>query len=129
MQTMVFTHLPSSIFLAFIGLPSQLPLALIFLILRSCTQSMDMAPRSAFLASVLKPSERTAIMGFFNIVKTATGSVAPYITGILATHDLFWVAFIMAGSLKAIYDIGMLIVFATKEAEKPVEEDEDAERS
>ena len=110
---MVFTHLPSAIFLSLIGIPNSLPLAMTFLILRSCTQSMDVAPRSAFLAAVMLPNERTAVMGFINVVKTSAQSLGPFITGLLASQNLFWVAFLLAGSLKAIYDLGMLAVFAS----------------
>lgn len=108
---MVFTHLPSAVFLALIPAPSSLPLSLLFLILRACTQSMDVAPRSAFLAAVLLPSERTAVMGAINVVKIAAQSLGPLITGVLAGKGLFWVSFVLAGSLKASYDVGLLGVF------------------
>jgi len=51
-------------------------------------------------------------MGALNVVKTSAQSLGPTITGILAHHGLFWVAFVTAGSLKATYDLGMLAVFA-----------------
>jgi sugar phosphate permease len=125
---MVFTHLPSAIFLALIPIPNSLPLAMMFLILRSCIQSMDVAPRSAFLAAVVLPNERTAIMGLINVVKTSAQSLGPLITGILAAHNLFWVAFVAAGSLKATYDLGMLAVFAGhKTHEERAEEERLAE--
>lgn len=111
-KTMVFTHLPSSIFLALIPIPNSLPLAMTFLILRSCTQSMDVAPRSAFIAAVVLPNERTAVMGLFNITKTSAMTLGPTITGILANKGLIWIAFVTAGTLKATYDLGMLAVFA-----------------
>src|ERR1700743_3353776 len=119
---MVFTHLPSAIFLALIGVPNSLPWAMIFLILRSCTQSMDVAPRSAFLAAVILPHERTAVMGLFNVVKTSSSSLGPFLTGVLASRKLFWVAFLLAGSLKACYDIGMLAVFAGHKTPEEVDE-------
>lgn len=112
-KTMVFTHLPSAIFLALIPVPNSLSLAMTFLILRSCTQSMDTAPRSAFLAAVVLPHERTAVMGLINVVKTSAQSLGPLITGILADKNVVWVAFVAAGSLKACYDLGMLAVFST----------------
>ena len=85
---------------------------MLFLILRHCTASMDVAPRSAFLAAVILPNERTAIMGTLNVVKTSAQSLGPAITGVLAAKKLFWIAFVMAGALKAIYDLGMLAIFA-----------------
>lgn len=73
---------------------------------------MDVAPRSAFMAAVVLPHERTAVMGLINVVKTSAQSLGPLITGVLAQHNLFWVAFVAAGTLKATYDLGMLAVFA-----------------
>jgi sugar phosphate permease len=121
---MVFTHRPSSIFLSLIPVPSSLPLAITFLILRHCTASMDMAPRSAFLAAVVLPHERTAVMGLINVVKTFSQSIGPWITGLLAGQNIFWVAFIMAGCLKITYDLGLLAVFAGHKTH----EDRDEER-
>ncbi|KAH8840805.1 hypothetical protein MCOR01_007494 [Pyricularia oryzae] len=116
-NTMVFTHLPSSIFLALIPVPSlQLSLAALFL--RHCTASMDAGPRSAFLAAVIRPSERTAVMGLINTLKTIAQSVGPSATGFLAGSGHFWVAFVVAGSLKATYDLGLLAVFKNHEKEE-----------
>ncbi|QSZ30291.1 hypothetical protein DSL72_004813 [Monilinia vaccinii-corymbosi] len=111
-KTMVFTHLPSSIFLSLIPVPSTLPLAIAFLILRHCTSSMDQAPRTAFIAAVVHPHERTAVMGLVNVVKTCAQSLGPVITGVLAGRNLFWVVFVSAGALKASYDLGLLGIFA-----------------
>ncbi len=109
---MVFTHLPSAVALALIPIPDNVHLAVLFLVLRSCTQSMDVAPRSAFLAAVILPAERTAVMGMINVVKTGASSISPYITGLLSKRGLLWISFLTAGSLKATYDLGILAVFA-----------------
>ncbi|OOF94470.1 hypothetical protein ASPCADRAFT_208154 [Aspergillus carbonarius ITEM 5010] len=114
-KTMVFTHLPSAVCLALIPVPAALPLALTFLVLRSCSQTMDVAPRSAFLAAALPSGRRTAIMGSINVVKTCAQSLGPLLTGILADRGYFGLSFTIAGILKAIYDIGMLLSFAGKE--------------
>jgi len=115
---MVFTHLPSAVCLALISVPSSLRLALTFLVLRACTQSMDVAPRTAFLAAALPSDKRTAIMGAVNVVKTTAQSLGPLLTGILARNDMFGLAFILAGILKVVYDLGMLVSFAGKESAK-----------
>ena len=112
---MVFTHLPSAICLALIPIPSSLPLATTFLVLRACTQSMDVAPRSAFLAAALPADKRTAIMGSINVVKTCSQTLGPLITGVLSDRGVFGASFTVAGILKASYDIGMLVSFAGKE--------------
>jgi len=112
---MVFTHLPSAVCLSLIPIPSSLALSLVFLIGRACTQSMDVAPRSAFLAAALPPDKRTAMMGFINVIKTCSTSIGPFVTGVLKDRGLFWVSFVAAGSLKALYDLGMLFTFVGRE--------------
>lgn len=76
---------------------------------------MDSAPRSAFLAKVLLPEERTSVIGMTNVVKTMAQSAGPLITGVLAGRNLFWVGFVAAGSFKMAYDLGMFVVFSTYE--------------
>ncbi|KAM0524854.1 hypothetical protein ACHAPE_000958 [Trichoderma viride] len=128
-KTMVFTHLPSSIFLSLIPAFSDVRLSLLFLWLRSSTASMDVAPRAAFLAAVIKPSERTAIMGIINVCKTVGTSLGPFLTGTLADHGLFWVAFVTAGCLKVGYDLGILAVFKNHERHAAERESGRAETS
>jgi hypothetical protein len=53
-------------------------------------------------------------MGVVNILKTLAQSSGPSLTGILAGHGHFWVAFVVAGSLKAAYDIMLLTFFGGK---------------
>lgn len=110
-RTMVFTHLPSAICLALIPLPNTVAPAMLLLILRSCTSSMDQAPRQAFLSAVVLAEERTAVMGVVNLVKTLGQSGGPSVTGWLAGTGRFWMAFVLAGGLKAGYDLGLLGMF------------------
>lgn len=110
-KTMVFTHLPSAFFLTLIPLPNNVVLAMAFLFLRSSMQNMDQAPRQAFIAAAVLPSERTAVMGVVNVVKTLTQSGGPVATGALAGAGKFWIAFLIAGTLKMVYDLAMLKMF------------------
>ncbi len=70
LKTMVFTHLPSALFLAMVPLPpaggAGTWIAMALVSLRACTQSMDQAPRQAFIAASVLPSERTAVLGVVN---------------------------------------------------------------
>ncbi|KAI0872145.1 MFS general substrate transporter [Hypoxylon argillaceum] len=116
-KTMVLTHLPSQVFRALIGVPNNVHLALLFCVLNASMASMDTAPRSAFLATIILPEERTAVMGTLNVAKTTASSLGPIITGVLVDHNLFWVSFVLGGSLKGLYDIGILIFFTHKEKE------------
>lgn len=115
LKTMVFTHLPSAIFLGMIPLPPATPsgtwLAMGFLALRACTQSMDQAPRQAFLAAAVLPAERTAILGVVNITKTLAQAGGIGSSGVLFNKKLWVLAFGGAGAMKASYDLLMLWMF------------------
>ncbi|KAF9732062.1 hypothetical protein PMIN06_008913 [Paraphaeosphaeria minitans] len=111
-QAMVATHLPSSIFLALLPVSPQLSFTICLLVARAVLSSMDQAPRSAFLSTVVLPQERTAVMGVVNIFKTLSQSAGPWVTGLLAGRGHFWVAFVAAGSLKGTYDLLLLAFFA-----------------
>lgn len=126
-KTMVFTHLPSAIFLALLPAPSAVWLTVILLVGRGILASMDQAPRSAFLSKVVKAEERTAVMGIVNVVKTLSQSGGPTVTGILAGSDRFWIAFVVAGSMKASYDLGLLTFFlkVEKQAQAEAREERD----
>ncbi|KAJ7057743.1 MFS transporter [Mycena amicta] len=112
-KTMAFTHLPSAIFLALVPLPSNFQLARAILIAVFCTTKMDMAPRTAFLASYISAEERTAVMGIINVVKIFSQSIGPTVTGLFATHGKIWLSYVIAGVLQASYDLAMLYFFAT----------------
>ncbi|KAI9813615.1 MAG: para-aminobenzoate synthase, (PABA) [Pycnora praestabilis] len=129
-KTMVTTHLPSAIFLLLTPLPPTLAPTILLIFLRSSLSSMDQGPRTVFLSTVVLPSERTAVMGIVNTVKTSAQSVGPLVTGVLAGRGVglggFGGAFLVAGVLKGSYDLGMLVMFL---GAKPREEDgEGAER-
>ncbi|KAI5777091.1 major facilitator superfamily domain-containing protein [Geopyxis carbonaria] len=117
-RTMVYTHLPSAVFLALVPAPRGLWPTVALLVARGALSSMDQAPRSAFLAAVVKPGERTAVMGVVNVVKTLSQSGGPTVTGVLAGEGRFWAAFVAAGALKAGYDLGLLAVWGRKRQEE-----------
>lgn len=110
-KTMVFTHLPSAIFLAMLPAASTVWMTIVLLVARGTLSSMDQAPRSAFLSRVVAAEERTAVMGIVNVVKTLSQSGGPTVTGVLAGNQRFWIAFVVAGTLKASYDLGLMTFF------------------
>jgi MFS family permease len=122
---MVFAHLPGAIFLILIPIPNRVSLAVTFLVLRSSTQSMDTAPRSAFLAGAVQPHERTPMMGFIYLARSSASSVGPIITGVLAGKGMLWVAFVTAGSLMIVYDLGILALFGGHKTQSRDDESDD----
>jgi hypothetical protein len=60
---------------------------------QSSMASMDIAPIAAFQYAVVLPGERTAVMGFISVVRMASQSCGPVITGVLAQRGSWWVTF------------------------------------
>ncbi|KAI2628742.1 MFS general substrate transporter [Hypoxylon sp. NC1633] len=110
-NTMVFTHAPSSAAVLFFPFPPYLWMTAGLLLIRSGLNNMDQAPRSAFIAAVVKPEERTAVMGITGTVRTLAAMAGPSVTGILAANERFWIAFIVAGSCRLAYDFGLYAMF------------------
>src|ERR1051325_912191 len=59
-NTMVFTHIPSSIFLILAVFAPNLIVALALLLLRSALSQMDVPTRTSYVMAVVTPAERTA---------------------------------------------------------------------
>lgn len=112
-QTMVLTHLPSSILLALLPLPSSLAWASTLIVGRALTSGMDQAPRSAFMSAFVPDHHRTRVLGLVNTVKTLAQSAGPTLTGWLTDQGHMGWAFHLAGGLKAGYDLGLLAAFST----------------
>ncbi|KAF2154442.1 MFS general substrate transporter [Myriangium duriaei CBS 260.36] len=127
-KTMAFTHLPSTVAVMFIPMPSSLSASVILLFLRNSCKSMDTAPRAALLAAIIPSDERTAVNGIANVVKTVGQSFGPLATGALSTAGHFGVAFVLAGALKIGYDLTFLFMFAHKEKAMMERQKEIAER-
>jgi MFS family permease len=126
-NTMVFTHLPSSIASAFIPLPSSVGWTVGLLLFMAALNSMDQAPRTAFIAAVVKPEERTAVMGITSMLRTLSSSMGPSITGFLAGSDNFWVAFLVTGICRIVYDVGLWILFVNVKVEKTADREDDVD--
>lgn len=109
--TMVATHLPASVLLILLPAPQSLVLTLGILAVRLSTQSMDVAPKHVFLATLIPAKYRTSVFAWTNIVKTFAQMFGPPISGCLIGMGHQWVTFVAAGSLKVTYDLGMLASF------------------
>src|SRR5262249_17764188 len=59
-NTMVFTHIPSSLFLILAACSPSLPIALGLLLLRAALSQMDVPTRTSYVMAVVTPPERTA---------------------------------------------------------------------
>lgn len=110
-NTMVFTHLPSSLAVLAFPFPPVLWMTVVLLLIRAGLNNMDQAPRTAFIAAVVRPEERTAVMGITSNLRTLAAMTGPTITGALAADNRFWIAFVVAGSCRVAYDLGLYAMF------------------
>lgn len=107
-NTMVFTHIPSSLAVLVFPLAHSKYLTFALLLVRVGLNNMDQAPRAALIAAVVKPEERTAVMGITSTLRTLANVTGPSFTGLLAEHGQFWIAFVVGGALRLAYDCKFL---------------------
>jgi MFS family permease len=119
-NTMVFSHIPSSIFLMLVPLMPTLPLAAGFLILRASISQMDVPTRQSYTMAVVEPDERSAASGVTTIARSVGAAASPVLSGIfLSSALLFNLPFFLAGCLKIAYD---LLLYVRFRGTKPPEE-------
>ena len=105
LNTMVFTHLPSSIFLIAVPFAPKFKIAAAFLLARESLVEMDVPTRQSYLAAVVRPHERTYASGVTNLSRTISWAAASSITGVLMQNVAFSTPLLLGGGLKIVYDI------------------------
>jgi MFS family permease len=110
-NTMVYTHIPSSICLIAAALVPDLHLALALLLARSALSQMDVPTRSSYVMAVVTPPERAAAASVTSVPRGLASAVSPAIAG--AMFAAGWTAwpFIICGALKILYDLLLLWTF------------------
>jgi len=120
-NTMVFTHIPSSIFLILAAFSPNLILTLGLLLARSALAQMDVPARSSYVMSVVAPSERTAAASVTAVPRSLASSLGPALTGMLLATPFSGLPLVACGVLKIVYDLALLASFRKV---KPPEERE-----
>jgi hypothetical protein len=70
MATMIYTHLPSNVFLLFIAFTTDAKISIILLLARFCISQMDVPARQTYVSLVVSSSERSAANGITNIARS-----------------------------------------------------------
>ena len=109
-NTMVFTHLPANLFLLAAPFAPTIEIALGLLFLRSALSSMDVAPRTALVMSLVPPEERAAASSMTAVPRSLAAAAAPAIAGWLMAASPFGWFVVVGAALKALYDVLLLIV-------------------
>ncbi|MEI5995808.1 MFS transporter [Paraburkholderia bengalensis] len=111
LNTMVFTHIPSSICLIAAAFSPSLALTLALLLARSALSQMDVPTRSAYVMSIVTPAERPAAASFTAVPRSLAAALAPTLSGVLLGLGWLGAPLLACGVLKIAYDLSLLVAF------------------
>ncbi|HEX7216565.1 MAG TPA: MFS transporter [Methylomirabilota bacterium] len=109
-NTMVFSHLISNLFLIGMALAPSASLAVTLLLARHLLSQMDVPTRQSFLMLAVQDHEREGAASLTNVSRTLAQSVSPALTGWVMTSVSVAAPFFLGGGLKIAYD---LMLYAT----------------
>ncbi|PLP99464.1 MFS transporter [Cupriavidus pauculus] len=111
LNTMVFTHIPSSVFLIAAAFAPSLTLTLLLLLARSALSQMDVPTRTAYVMAVVTPSERTAAASLTAVPRSLAAAAGPVLAGGLMAMGWTSAPLLACGVLKITYDVAILTAF------------------
>nr|WP_244505146.1 MULTISPECIES: MFS transporter [Devosiaceae] len=110
-NTMVFTHIPSSIALMLAALAPNLGVALALLLIRAALSQMDVPTRSSYVMAVVTEAERAAAASFTSVPRSLAAAASPALAGALFAASYKAWPFLICGVLKITYDLLLLAQF------------------
>lgn len=119
LNTMVFTHLPSSLFLVAVPLAPNFTVAAVLLLCREALAEMDVPARQSYVTAVVQENERTFATGVTNLSRNVFWAVASALGGALMQNVAFAAPLVAGGGLKIGYD---LLLYSKFRNIKPPEE-------
>jgi MFS family permease len=110
-NTMVYTHVPSSVCLIVAAMAPSLDIALGLLLARAALSQMDVPTRSSYVMAVVTPAERPAAASFTSVPRSLAAAAGPALAGALFAAGLEAWPLVMCGVLKIAYDFALLWAF------------------
>jgi predicted MFS family arabinose efflux permease len=111
LNTMVYTHIPSSLCLIGAAVATNLPTALSLLLVRAALSQMDVPTRSSYVMAVVTPAERAAAASVTSVPRGLASAASPALAGaLLAAGHSAW-PLVICGLLKIAYDVLLLWTF------------------
>jgi len=118
-NTMVFTHIPSSMLLIVAAFSPNLYVTLGLLLVRAALSQMDVPTRTSYVMAVVTPAERAAAASFTAVPRSLASAISPAFAGVLLTAPFTGLPLVVCGALKIVYDVTLLVSFRDM---KPPEE-------
>ena len=119
LNTMVFTHIPSNMFLAAVPFAPTAIGAVLLLFCRQSLSQMDVPTRQSYVMAVVDESDRTPAAGLTNVSRSISQSPSPFIAGFAMAITWVGTPLFAAGTLKIVYD---LLIYRSFRHVKPPEE-------
>jgi MFS family permease len=110
-NTMVFTHIPSSLCLILAAFAPNLSIVLGLLLVRSALSQMDVPTRTSYVMAVVTPAERTAAASVTAVPRSLASAVSPALSGALLSTSFAALPLVICGVLKIAYDVSLLYCF------------------
>ena len=118
-NTMVFTHLPSSLFLMAVPFASSAKWAIVLFFAREALVEMDVPTRQSYVASLVAPSERSFAIAVTNVARNVWWAIGSATAGALMQVFPFSAPLFVGGSAKVAYDV---LLYRSFRGLKPPEE-------
>lgn len=103
-NTMVFTHIPSSLLLLTVPFAPTFTIAAVLFLLREGLVEMDVPTRQSYVMAVVRPEERTAASGVTHLVRLAMWAVAPAFAGLFMRGGSLGAPLMIGAGMKIAYD-------------------------
>jgi len=126
-NTMVFTHIPSSLCLIVAAFVPNLTIVLALLLIRAALSQMDVPTRTSYVMAVVTPQERPAAASVTAVPRSLASAIGPAIAGALLSTTVTGVPLVICGVLKIAYDVALLTSF--RHIKPPEERPQGADRS
>jgi MFS family permease len=110
-NTMVFTHIPSSLCLIAAAFAPSLELALGLLLVRAALSQMDVPTRSSYVMAVVTEAERPAAASVTAVPRSLASAASPALAGALFSAGYYAWPLLLCGGLKILYDLLLLAAF------------------
>lgn len=110
-NTMVFTHIPSSLLLVTVAFAPSFWIAAILFLLREGLVEMDVPTRQSYVMAVVRPEERTFATGVTNLVRIGGWSIAPAFAGFFMQFLGLGIPLLIGAGMKISYDVLLYFVF------------------
>ena len=104
-NTMVFTHIPSSLLLVSVAYAPNFPVAAVLFLLREGLVEMDVPTRQSYVMAVVRPEERTVASGVTHLVRMGAWAVAPAFAGVMMESVSLMLPLLIGAGMKIGYDL------------------------